>query len=96
MDVWYLILLVAAVTFGSRIAGALLMQRVAVSHSVERFLDGLSVSVIAALVASLVAQDDLRTATAVALASLVMLASKSAIWAMLAGMGAAAVWSAWF
>lgn len=90
---WIAILLVAGVTFASRLAGAMLMSRVTPSRAVERFLNGLSVSVIAALVASIVAQGDLRDAAAVALTSLVMLASRRAVWAMVAGMALAAAWA---
>ena len=63
------------------------------SPKVEHFLDNLSVSVIAALVASLVARGGFREAVAVALASLVMLRWKSAVWAITAGMVVAAAWS---
>lgn len=91
---WIAILLVAGITFASRLAGAMAMSRVPISKAVERYLDGLSVSVIAALVASLVAQGDLRMATAISLAALVMLGSRNAVWAMLAGMAVAASWSA--
>lgn len=94
IDAWVAILVVAGITFASRIVGSVLMRSVTVSPAVERFLDSLSVSVIAALVASIVAQGDLRDATAVGLAAIVMLASKSAVWAMLAGTGIAAAWAA--
>jgi len=88
------IALMIAVTFGSRLAGPLIMSRVGLSPRIERFLDGLSVSVIAALVASIVAQGGLREAAAVAVAAIVMLGARSAIWAMLAGVACAAAWSA--
>lgn len=94
MDAWAVILIVAGITFASRIAGSVLMHSVTVSTAVERVLDALSVSVIAALVASIVAQGDLRDGIAVGLAAIVMLASKGAVWAMLAGMGLAAAWAA--
>lgn len=87
------IIMIAAITCASRMAGALLMSRVVVSARIERFLNALSVSVIAALVASIVAQNGLREAIAVALAAVIMLGSKSAVWAMLGGMGFAAAWT---
>ncbi|WP_417769721.1 AzlD domain-containing protein [Stappia sp.] len=90
---WAAILLVGAITLGSRLAGTFLMSRVRMSPKVEHFLDNLSVSVIAALVASLVARGGFREAVAVALASLVMLRWKSAVWAITAGMVVAAAWS---
>jgi uncharacterized membrane protein len=90
---WSAILLVAAVTLASRLAGPLLMSRIGTTPRVERFLDGLSISVVAALVASIVAQGGPREATAVVIAAMVMLASRSAVWAMVAGMAVAAVWA---
>lgn len=87
------IAMVAAITFASRIAGAMLTSRIDVSPRVEWFLDALSVSVIAALVASIVAQNGLREGAAVALAAAITLGSKSAVWAMIGGMAFAAVWT---
>lgn len=90
---WTAILVIVTVTFSCRLAGSVLMSNVRISPKVERFLDGLSVSVIAALVASVLAQNGLREAVAVAFASLVMLRSKSAAWSMLTGIVVAAAWS---
>jgi branched-subunit amino acid transport protein len=92
LTAWTAILLVAALTFASRLIGALLMSRVDASPSLERFLDGLSVSVIAALVASILAQGGLREASAVGIAALIMFKSKSAVWAMIVGMTVASMW----
>lgn len=88
------ILIMAAVTLATRILGAEIMQRVSASKRLERSLDALSSSVIAAIVASFVAQHGLREAMAVAMAGIVMLAFNSAIWAMIAGMAVAAFWAA--
>ena len=87
------IVLIAVLTYGSRIAGSLVMSRIAASPKVERFLDGMSVSVIAAIVATILAQNGPREAAAVALAALVMLGTRSALWALLAGVACAAAWS---
>jgi branched-subunit amino acid transport protein len=87
------IAVVAAITFASRMAGAMLMSRIDVSPRVERFLDALSVSVIAALVASIVTQNGLREGSAVAFAAAIVLGTKSAIWAMTGGMAIAAAWT---
>lgn len=86
------IIMIAGITLASRIAGAFVMSRVEASPKVAAFLDALSISVIAALVASIIAQNDLREAAAVALAALVMLGSQSAVWAMVIGMACAAGW----
>lgn len=87
------IVLIAGLTFASRIAGPLLMTKMAASPKMERYLDALSVSMIAALVASSVAQTGWREAVAVLVAASVMLGGKNALWAMAAGMVLAAGWS---
>ena len=93
LTVWTAIVLIASVTLASRLARSFLMNHVNASARIERFLDGLSVAVIAALVASILAQNGLREAAAVALAVLVMLRSANATWAMIAGMAVAALWT---
>lgn len=87
------ILLIAGITFTSRLAGAFLMSRIETSPKVTAFLDALSISVVAALVASIVAQNGPREAGAVIVAALVVLASQSPVWAMVAGMVCAAAWT---
>jgi branched-subunit amino acid transport protein len=59
----------------------------------ERFLQNLSLSVIAALVASILARGGLREAASVAAAILAMVVLRKAIWAMAAGMVVAAGWT---
>jgi len=86
------IFLVAGITFISRMAGAFLMSRISRSQRADAFLDALSISVVAALVASIVAQGGLREAGAVSVAALVMLASRSAVWAMVVGMAFGGAW----
>lgn len=93
LSTWLALAVVAAMTFGTRIAGALLMARFETSPRVERFLDSLSVAVIAALVASVLAQAGGREVLSVALAILIMVVTRSAIGAMVAGMAGAALWS---
>lgn len=93
LSAWAAILMIAAITFGSRMAGALLMRHVTISRRVEVFLDAVSISVVAALVASLLAQNGLREATAVLAASLVMLVLKSPVAAMAIGMITAGIWT---
>jgi len=56
LSAWAAIVLVAGVTLASRLSGPLLMARMPMSTSVERFLQNLSLSVIAALVASMLAR----------------------------------------
>lgn len=88
------ILVMAGVTLATRLLGAGLMRWTEPSKRLERFLDALSISVIAAIVVTVIARGGLREAVAVAIAGLVMTASKSAVWAMISGMAAAAAWTA--
>lgn len=69
------------------------MSRIAISDKIERFLDAMAVSVVCALVASIIAQAGWREAAAVAICVVVMLRNQSAIWAILAGISVAATWS---
>lgn len=85
------VLIMALAAYATRIAGAVLMSRVRTTRSTNLFLEGLSASVIAALVASLLAQSDLKDAMAVFVAIVVMLATRSVIWAILAGMACTAL-----
>ncbi len=86
------ILLIALATYATRLAGPLMMSRVSMTPRIERFLNGLSTSVIAALVASILAQHSLREAAAVAIACVVALLTGSSAKAMLAGIALAAGW----
>jgi len=82
--------IMAVAAFATRIAGAVLMSRVTPTAKTERFLEGLSVSVISALVASQLMTSDVRNAAAVVVAILVMLFTRSVVWAMFTGMITAA------
>ena len=93
LSTWMAILLIAGITFVSRVSGPLLMSRVEMSPLLMRFLDKISVSVIAALTASMLANGGLREAVVVAATALIMLRSTSALGAMLTGMAIASAWS---
>ncbi len=91
---WSFVLVVAimaAAAFLTRVGGVVLMSRVKPTAKTEQFLEGLSVSVISALVVSQLMSADVRNVYAVVVAVLVMLFTKSVVWAMLAGLIAAAV-----
>ncbi|MCB9958970.1 MAG: AzlD domain-containing protein [Rhodospirillaceae bacterium] len=87
------IALTALVTLLTRAAGPALVARIPITRRFERFLDGLSISVIAALVASGLARGGWREGAAVALAAVVVLGTRSSVLAMLAGMATAALWT---
>ncbi|MEO1193618.1 MAG: AzlD domain-containing protein [Pseudomonadota bacterium] len=80
-------LVMAGVALFTRLSGALMMSWVKPTPRVERFLLGMSVSVIAALVASALAQQaSLSNTIAIGVALLAMWIGRNVIWAMAAGM----------
>ncbi|WP_420334091.1 AzlD family protein [Roseibium sp.] len=92
---WSYILAVALlglVSLGTRLSGAVLMAWVTRTPRVEKFLQGMSVSVIAALVASSLVAADLKTFVATGSAIVVAAVSRSVIWAMIAGIIVAATY----
>ena len=90
---WAAILLASVLTLATRLAGPIVMAFLPMSARVERFLQNLSLAVLAALVASMLARGGLRGAASAAVACAVMLGLRRSIWAMAAGMICAAGWS---
>jgi uncharacterized membrane protein len=88
------IAVMAVVTLGTRLGGAFVMRFVALSPRVTSFLEAMSASVLAAIVATFLVTNGTREAVAVSVGILVMLATRSAIWAMVAAMALAAGWTA--
>ena len=88
------LIIMAAGALATRIAGAALMRQIAPTRRTVRMLEGLSVSVIAALVASGLANADLQIILAVAAAMTVVLLMRNVIWAMAAGTAVAALTNA--
>lgn len=84
-----LVMLVA--TLATRLAGAVLMSKIKPTMRTERFLEGLSASVIAALVASQLVTADVKHTIAVIVAVLLAMFTGNVVWAMLAGMIVAAM-----
>lgn len=87
------IAVMALVTLGTRLGGAYVMRYVPMSPRVERFLEAMSSSVLAAIVVTFLARGSWREMAAVAVAIGVMLAVRSPVWAMVAAMACAGVWS---
>ncbi|WP_282607747.1 AzlD family protein [Pelagibius sp. Alg239-R121] len=87
------IFLMAAVTYGTRIAGAELMTLIRITPRIEAFLKSMAVSVMVAIVASAVAQSGFRENTATLVAAAVMAVTRSSIAAVTAGMVVAAAWN---
>lgn len=87
------IAMMALVTLGTRLGGAYIMRFVTLSPRVTGFLDAMSASVLAAIVATFVVNNGTREGLAVGAAILVMLATRSAVAAMVAAMAFAAAWT---
>ncbi len=86
------VLVTALAVLATRIGGAALMAKVPAGPKVERFLEGLSVSVIAALVASLLIEAETRIIAATLVAVAAMALTRSVNWAMFTGIATAATY----
>lgn len=87
------IVLLALITLVTRVAGAELLRKVAMTGRLKAFLDTLALAVLVALVASFLAQHGSREAAAVAVACALMMLTRSPILAMVGGMATAALWA---
>lgn len=88
------VLVMAAVTFATRIGGILVMARIPLSPRVEAFLRYLSGSVLVAVVVPPVVGAGPAAWLATAVTLIVMLRTRHALLALLAGMLAAALYRA--
>jgi branched chain amino acid efflux pump len=84
------VLLLAAVTAGTRVGGVWLMSHVRITPRIETFLKYMSVSVLIAIVAPATWRGGPHIWIGVAMAALVMVAIRSALAGMLAGTALAA------
>jgi uncharacterized membrane protein len=82
----------ALVTYATRAGGVFLMGLVPITPRLESFLRSLSSSVLVALIVPAALKGDAASSAAVASAGLVMIATRSAIGAMIAGVAVAALW----
>ena len=82
--------LLAAVTMATRIGGVWIMSTIAITPRIEAFLKTMSVSVLVSIVATTTWAAGPRIWMAVATAAVVMVATRSAVGAMLAGTAVAA------
>lgn len=85
--------MVAVLVYATRAIGPVLMAGVDPTPRLRRFLDTLAASVIAAIVATALIEAGLREIAAAAATVLVMVLSRSAVWAMMAGTAIAALWT---
>lgn len=92
-EAYVAILLMGLVTVATRVLGAAIMARFSTGGWVGRFLDAMSSSVMAAIVASFLARGGVREAAVVALAAVVMFAFRNAIAALAAGAALGAAWT---
>ena len=82
--------LMTLAALSTRLSGAFIMSRIQTTPRVERFLEGLAVSVVAALVASHLSTAPLPNLVAVGCAVITMCINRSVIGAMFCGMITAA------
>lgn len=87
------IAIMCVVTLGTRLGGAFMMRFITMSPRLSRFLEAMSASVLAAIVTTFLIHGGTRESLAVGMAIVVMLATRSAIYAMFAAMLAAAGWT---
>ncbi|MEM6712860.1 MAG: AzlD domain-containing protein [Pseudomonadota bacterium] len=85
--------LMAVVTLGTRLGGAFVMRLVTLSPRVTVFLEAMSASVLAAIVATFLVQNGTRELAAVGVALIVMFATRNALPAMFSAMVLAASWT---
>lgn len=90
---WAAILLASTLTLATRLSGPVVMAWLPMSQRIERFLQNLSLAVLAALVATMLARGGLREVASVTVAVLVMVLLRKSIWAMGSGMICAAGWT---
>ena len=87
-----LVILMAVVTLATRWGGVFLMGFVPIKLSVERFISGMSGSVLVAILAPLAVEGDWGARLALAATAAVMLAFKKPLPAIAAGIVVAALW----
>lgn len=92
LDAYWTIAAMTIVTAFTRIVGPVVMSRITSSQRVEGFLECMATSVVAAIVATYVAQNGYREALAIVVAAAVMLITRKAGMAMLAAVITAAGW----
>jgi uncharacterized membrane protein len=85
------IVLLALVTMATRVGGAWIMSYVSITPRIEAFLKYMSLSVVMSIVAATTWTAGPRIWLGVATAAVVMIASRSALGAMLAGTACAAL-----
>ncbi len=83
------LLIMALVTYATRIGGFLIMVWIPLSPRVERFLDALSGSVMVALVLPMALSGDLAIKLAIAIAAVTMLITRNVVAAISASLLAA-------
>lgn len=93
---WLMVGGLALVTFASRVAGPMILALVPNAERFERFLQGLAIAVIPAMVVSLLLKGGPRELASVAFVVVAMIIGRNAVLAMCIGMAAAAVWTRLF
>lgn len=90
---YFAIAIMCAVTLSTRLGGAFMMRFLTMSPRLSRFLEAMSASVLAAIVITFLVHGGTRESVAVGAAIVVMLATRSAVYAMFGAMFVAAGWT---
>lgn len=88
---WLLVFIMAAITLATRLGGVVVMTKVPITAPVERFIAGMSGSVLVALLAPLALDGDMGARSALATTAAVMLVTRKPLPAISAGLFAAAL-----
>jgi uncharacterized membrane protein len=91
-----IILIMAIVTLATRWGGVVIMSYVPISDRVQRFINAMSGSVLVALLAPLALEGDHGARLALLTTLIVMLVVKKPLWAIAAGIAAAALFRQYF
>jgi uncharacterized membrane protein len=89
----FAIAVIAIVTAMTRVAGPILMRYVNITPRIERFLEAMSISVIAAILVSAISEGGLRGAGAALVAATIMITFRNTALAMISGTVFAAGWT---
>ncbi|WP_249978635.1 AzlD family protein [Vreelandella olivaria] len=90
------IIIMAAIAYGSRVLGLLIMLRVPLGPQVRRFVDAMSNSVLIAVIVPIIVHGDGGVRLAAFAAGTVAIVLRSPLASIAIGMACAACWRWWF
>lgn len=90
------IMLMAAISYGSRVLGLLIMARLPLSPNVQLFINAMSSSVLIAIITPIIVHGDGGTRLAAIMAGMVAIIFRSPLASIAIGIVCAAGWRWWF